>query len=274
MFGMVSGLCLLLAGLFRLDCILAYVGFSVSLIWYAETARERRYVGMSIFVSATVLFVGYCSFLWFWDVSPEILLAYYQGFTHAGQKSLAMSILGTATFGGVVFLLAIGALFQQHRLSSFFIVWLLISCGPIMLITWQYMIEPRYLVNGILPLAGLGAIGLDSIVRRMKSYGLLRPLFVAGSIVLVLGMNGLIVKVMPYELDRVALTRTVNTILQQDSQATILIPWTYTDFHFLQMVFPDVAVKVLFAGNAIVGIKAGSIGSLKVIPICETPLLQ
>ncbi len=243
MFGIVSGLCLLLAGLFRLDCILAYVGFSVSLIWYAETPRERRDVGLSIFVSATVLFIGYCCFLWYWDVSPEILLAYYQGFIHAGQKSLAMSILGTATFGGVVFLLAIGALFRHHRLSSFFIVWFLVSCGPIMLITWQYMIEPRYLVNGILPLAGLGAIGLDFVVRKMKSYGLLRPLFVVVSIVLVFGMNGLIVKVMPYELDRVALTKTVNMILQQDSQATILIPWAYTDFHFLQMVFPDVSVK-------------------------------
>ncbi len=241
--GIISGLCLLLAGLFRLDSVLVYFGFCLSIIWYAESSKERGYVVGNLFMATTILLVGYCCLLWIWNVSPEILFAYFKGFTQAGQKSVLMSILGVITFGGVVFLLAISSYFQDRRLSKFCIAWFVISCGPIMIIAWQYMIEPRYLINGVLPLVGLGALGLDYIIRRIPLEGILRQVFTAVSILLVLGLNILFVRLMPYELDRVSLTKTVNTILQQNQRASILIPWTYTDFHFLRMMFPEASIK-------------------------------
>jgi hypothetical protein len=100
------------------------------------------------------------------------------------------------------------------------------------------MIEPRYLVSGLIPLAGLGALGGEAFFKTGKSFKAKKV--VAGvALAAVLIVNYVSVRIMPYELDEPKLVEAVHILQRQSPLAAILLPWAYTDFHFLKSMFPE-----------------------------------
>jgi hypothetical protein len=59
---------------------------------------------------------------------------------------------------------------------------------------------------------------------------------------LTMGLNYLFVRLMPYELDRPAMLGAVAAIKEVDPNASILVPWSYTDYNFLRLVSPDTKI--------------------------------
>jgi hypothetical protein len=118
------------------------------------------------------------------------------------------------------------------------VIWFFLSAGTAILITQNYMVEPRYLVHGLIPLAGLGSLGLEFFMGKIKSVPL-KEIFVICFITLATLINFVTVRLMPYELDRHWILKSVNSILETNKNAIILVPYAYTDFNFLRVMTPE-----------------------------------
>jgi hypothetical protein len=231
-----SGLSLMLAALMRLDMTLCFFGFLVAALLLPQKAFRRAEL---IRVAPVVLFVGCLGYLacaGILGIPIASFRPYFDSFVQLETKSNAMSVLGVLSFGGAGYLLAGLGLLCVTRAAGFLLVWLGLTVIPMIVITANYMVEPRYLSCAVIPLAGLVTIGLSRIDRlRGRAQRLVLPAVVVVAVV----SSALFIPLMPYEVDRPALTRAVGEVLDRDPNAAILVPWAYTDFHFLRLTLPD-----------------------------------
>jgi len=164
-----SGIFLLLAGLARVDIIIGFGSFWVSLYLFGQDNFRRKRLCIGGAVVTIIFLVGYLSIFIFLDLNPKVLVVYFLNFIGLSTKSIPMSVWGMMSFGGIVYLFAICSIFSAHRKAFvIFFAWFALASLPMILITANYMIEPRYLVNAIIPLAGLGALGLNKIVEMIR----------------------------------------------------------------------------------------------------------
>ena len=244
----ISGVFLLFTGFSRLDIILCFYGYLVASLICAE--RENK--GKVLLAGATVsiiFIIGEISVNYILGKGIQYYSRYFLEFVNAGKKSNAMSIFGIMTFGGLVYLLAFLAMFTKPKKNVLLLViWFLISAGIGIAITWNYMVEPRYLVSGILPMVGLASISLDHILGKISDTKL-KILWVTIGIILVTLFNVVTVRLMPYELNQSSITDAVNQIYSLDKTSIILIPWAYTDFHFLHVMFPGKNIINVHSGH-------------------------
>lgn len=239
----VSGIFIALASLARLDSIFGVVGYAVaSIVVPTEKCGRRRTIRLFL-IASSVSAMSYAAVIALSGIQPDAINNYYHAFTSAGQKSKLMSLMGFATFGGAVLVTAIIGLFSNRiRLVAFFALWFVATLVPVTVIAWQYMIEPRYLIQGILPLVGLSALGVELVGGYFSLATAARKLLLAGVVTMVIGINYIVVRLMPYELDRPAALAAVASIQQIDENAKILIPWSYTDFNFFHVMLPDARI--------------------------------
>jgi len=238
-----SGFFLAMAGLTRLDSLFGPIGFFFALAIIPLDSCNRSTLYRNSLIALAIFIVVYFSILKAAGFDIEIIYDYFLAFVNSGQKSVLMSLIGIATFGGAIYILAFVGLFSKHaQVVRFFAIWLAISSLPALFITWNYMVEPRYLIQSLLPLCALGALGIDSINNYLSAKG--KNIIVAGFIfvTLALGLNYLFVRLMPYELDRPAMLGAVAEIKKIDGHASILVPWSYTDYNFLRLVIPDTKI--------------------------------
>jgi len=237
-----AGVFLALTALARVDMVIPLVALAGALTFTSETRRLRQDL---LLCSVSVLLISaplYLTVLFLLGVHPDNLLAYFEGFVTGGIKSTAMSALGIATFGGFVYLFGVASFIgRKNRTVQLFALWFLLAVLPHLLVTVNYMVEPRYLTSALLPLAGLGSLGLTPLIESLTNRRL-SHLLLAGVLLFTISANVFLVKLMPYELDRSALLRTVDSILGSDNSACLLVPWSYSDFHFLRIMRPEARI--------------------------------
>lgn len=238
-----SGLLLALAGLTRLDSLFGPIGFFAALVIFPLHDVDRSALFKNISIALATFIVVYLSVFKAAGLEVEILYDYFQVFVNAGQKSVLMSLMGIATFAGMVYILAFSGLFsKQTQVVRFLMLWLTITALPSLIITWNYMVEPRYLIQSLLPLCALAALGVDNIANYFSVKGKNIIALSLAFIMITMGLNYLFVRLMPYELDRPAMLTAIATIKELDSNANILVPWSYTDYNFLRLVSPDTKI--------------------------------
>ena len=245
----ISGIFMALAFMCRMDSVIGVAGFIAASLFVplftADRVRVLRHAVVALFcallvVTSTAIIAG---------VDVGGVWEYFRAFVGAGQKSMAMSFLGISTFGGVVFLPALAGLFSERIPERrFLLLWFLSTFVPMAMLTASYMVEPRYLVQSVVPLCGLAVLGLYRIAGiddrlRIPSWFLVLA-------VLAVVLNTVLVKTMPYELDRRAMHQAVDSIMSAQPDAVITVPWSYTDFNYLKLMLP--ADKV-FNVNSYVG---------------------
>lgn len=238
-----SGLLLAMAGLARLDSLFGPIGFFAALVIIPLDSCIRSATYRNILIALATFTVAYLSILKAAGFGIDILYDYLLAFVNAGQKSVLMSLIGIATFAGTVYILAFAGLFsKQTQNVRFFLIWLTITIVPALFITWNYMVEPRYLIQGLLPLCALGALGIDSIKNKLSAKGKDMIVLSFTFVMISTGLNYLFVRLMPYELDRPAMLAAITAIKEVDRNASILVPWSYTDYNFLRLVEPDTMI--------------------------------
>ena len=238
----ISGIFLLLACLARLDIIICFLGFLTTLFITTPKKEKRINLLKTGFIIFLIFILGYLLTIYSLKAELITLIRYFRSFTSSEMKPGIMSIFGILTFGGVLYILASVALFSQGKKNFLLLItWFLLSSGFAILTTWNYMVEPRYLIHGLLPLAGLGGLGLDVLWEKIKHIRG-REVLIIILLAIVTLINSIIIRLMPYELDRPSIITAVNQIMKLDNEPTILIPWSYTDFHFLYIMFPAISI--------------------------------
>lgn len=246
-YAVVSALFLLLAALARLDIVLCFMGLYVALIISSEKKGERLRLLQWGWIISCIFIVGYFGIIHILGMRSEALTRYYFSFVRAGIKSNLMSLLGIATFGGMVYLGVFTAIYHQNRKKlKLLVIWFLIPAGSSVLITSNYMVEPRYMVPALLPLAGLGGLGFEVLLKKVYSLPH-KGLLIGALVSAILIFNAVAVRLMPYELNRPSILGAVNRILELDPKSAILTPWAYTDFHFLHVMKPEIPVYNVYS---------------------------
>jgi len=235
-----SGVLLALTALTRIDMIVCFLGFLLAAAIVPPSGIGRSTLGKRAVLALSVAVVGYLGASGLLGIRLTALGSYLQTYLALDIKSTLMSLLGILTFGGPAYLFAALGIWAWTRHSRFFLAWLVVTLIPMIGISSAYMVEPRYLVAGLIPLAGLAGIGLADLGRRLVRTP--RPVLAVALVLLLVAAHALVIPLMPYELDGTRLLRLGNEFFLRDPQAVILLPWSYTDYNFLRVMLPGRAV--------------------------------
>ena len=239
---------LTVAAFYRLDIIISYFGFLISAIAFCPGNLQRKETiqsGAIVTILFTTLYLG---ILKYFNIDPNIITVYFKNFYNLETKSVAMSLFSIMCFGGVLYFFVIVSVFlKKSRATLFLFAWLFLTICPMTIITMNYMVEPRYLVSSLPPVCGLGALGLQWLTDNV--YFLKKKSAVMVFVVLVMLFNTVIVVLMPYELDKDSILTAVKKIKKAGNDPFILVPWAYTDFHFLRIMAKGIRVYNVNAPN-------------------------
>ena len=112
---LLSGVFLLLAALTRLDLIVSYFGCAAAWLMCSKKKEETRGLIRVVCMTSVMVLLGYWGIISVLGKGFGDLVAYFREFTNSGMKSMAMSMLGFLTFGGMVYGLAVLSLLNHER---------------------------------------------------------------------------------------------------------------------------------------------------------------
>lgn len=155
-------------------------------------------------------------------------------------------LLNILTEGGLLFLcVPLAFLARQRWKTRFFFLWFLFSTLPFLLLRY---VEPRFLIVNLPALAGLVALSWKGFEERAFARNPPRPSFQkAAAVVVILSLavtGGLAQRVMPHEVRWDQQFQILDKLDRRYGKGAyaLLIPWSYTDFHFLRFAFPERSV--------------------------------
>jgi len=168
------------------------------------------------------------------------IYAFFRGY----RQPQAASLFGILTAGSLLYVLAALAPLagsQRARDLRFFAAWLAGSTLPVLALATNF-VESRYLTVGLAAFAGLVALGLvgmlDRLQSRFRSVRWRKAAFVA--ILPLIPIFGVATQpFMPFEMNSSELVKAARLVWADAPDAAVLLPWNYTDYHFLAFAYPD-----------------------------------
>jgi hypothetical protein len=152
------------------------------------------------------------------------------------------AVFNIGLFGMVLWIfLPLAWLSEDRRYRRFLVMWFSFSGVPVVAITANFL-EPRYLITALIPFSALAALGMEAICVYLGAMNWSRSMrALTGTVLALLSIGGAAVAqpLMPYESDTKRLVQAVQTEAPPPSTAVILVPWNYSDFHFLRFAFPE-----------------------------------
>lgn len=160
---------------------------------------------------------------------------------HMSRQELVRRIYGA--FGPALWVAPIALASWKRQRSQLLCYGLLALCGigPVPLL---HSIEERYLVTGMPGIAGLAVMGGRALWRSIGSprSWIARGVGVAVVAGVLAASNISIQPGTIHELDTALYGRTMAWITAHYPNRPILIPWTWSDFHYLRMAYPTAPV--------------------------------
>jgi hypothetical protein len=239
-----GGLFLALSTLSSARMPILFVGFWAALVLVWAPREMKKSIIAAGIVSGVVFLIAV-------PVGFALLGGSFVTYLHAFTAFLGFAkplqmwmfaIFNLGLFGMALWLvLPLAWLSPDQRARRFFLVWLVFSVVPILLAAANFL-EPRYLVTALIPFVGLAAIGLEALWNRVTElhWGQrLRAVTASALALIVIAGSAVAQPLMPYESDTDRLVQAVQSEAPRPESAVILVPWNYSDFHFLRFVFPD-----------------------------------
>jgi hypothetical protein len=157
-----------------------------------------------------------------------------------------VTLLNVGLEGGAFFIaLPLAFLSRQRRRALFFGTWFVLASAPLFLV-FPY-VEFRYLATNLIALAGLIWLAAEAIRPHVSDWWQRRRLLtvcLGGVTVLtVAGSNMLALAIMMHEVRMDQLDDVVKRLDRgYGRDYAILVPWSFTDFHYLRFTYPERAV--------------------------------
>jgi hypothetical protein len=157
-----------------------------------------------------------------------------------------VTVLNVGLEGGVFFIaLPLAFLSSEKRTALFFTAWFVLASAPLFLVF--KFVEFRYLASNLIALTGLIWLAVEAIRPHLSNWWQRRRLLTvclgAAAILTTAGLNNLALAVMMHEVRMDQLDDVVERLDQAYGRDyAILVPWSFTDFHYLRFAYPDRAV--------------------------------
>lgn len=213
------------------------VGFFAAWAWRPPSASARATRGPALRLAAAALGLQALAHVVLFAASG-VGWAGFEGYVRefvAGHRSIWISVLGTLAAGGALWPLAGLAWGSAQRAEARFLgLWFGLCALPTFAVVSLYQVEARYLIAPLVPLAALACLGAARLVARLGG----RLFAVAGVALAVVAADALALSVLPYEVEKPELEALLESPELEAPGASLLVPWAYSDFHYLVTVAP------------------------------------
>lgn len=246
-FAALSGLFLAFCLLSRQDSVLLIVG-----AWFAMLGVTPSWLSRTKLVKALLL-AGASGGIALLTLDRVFGLHLFAGLSTAQtvfNQKLARSLKVTRILyaqGPLMILAPFALLNRDRRASLFFVLWWLAVLLPIVLV-FRYL-EERYLATVAPGLAGAAVAGCEvwwgGFLSRLPRGGAVKALGVALLVLVVAASNRFIQPRTQFGFNLSAYTRVLDYIDKEHPGRPILIPWGFTDFHFIRFAYPQVQVYLV-----------------------------
>jgi uncharacterized membrane protein YecN with MAPEG domain len=231
-----AALALAVALLFRITMVVSFAGLGLALLVAGDERFERGQVLrrlLAVGIPATVLYAGGLALA---DGGVLRIGAHIASVVSTHPPLQRVYALGLF-IQTLVLVLPFAWRRRQEPAPRLGFLWLAASALPFLAGH-----EPRYYAPALVPLAVVVGAGLrgasDFLLGSRLRYG-----WVGLLAALTLVNRGLLVPIMPYEVDQARLLGLFQGLQARDPQATYLIPWT-TDFSLLRFAFPEARIEL------------------------------
>jgi hypothetical protein len=238
----VSCCSLVAVAFFKNNMALLWISLVGALLLVPPVPLSRmRLVGHAVIAGGGALVLSLISLF-----LADIELARYVGvgaMALAKHEPFVVTLLNVGLEGGAFFIaLPLALLSRQRRSTLFFATWFVLSSAPLFLI-FSY-VEFRYLATNLIALTGLIWLAAEALRPRLiHRWEQRRPsllCFGAASVFAVAGSNALALAIMMHEVRMDHLADVVERLDRAyGPDYAILVPWTFTNFHYLRFVYPD-----------------------------------
>jgi hypothetical protein len=215
---------------------------SVLTMWSQPDARES--VARAGVITLLVYLVGWLMGFKLLGGSIDIYyraLAGFMSFTKP-HNMLLFAAFNLALFGSGMWICAPFSWFSREvRLRRFYFVWLLLAAFPALTIAIGFL-EPRYLVPALIPFVGIAALGAAYVLEWIQSFQkkIFAKYLITGLFgVVLIGFAAAAQFFIPFETDENKLVQALRSEIYSTDPPAILLPWNYSDFHFLHFLFPE-----------------------------------
>lgn len=236
-----AGLALAASFLCKVFMPLSFLGFALALAVGLGSELGRRRVLTGLLVVLAIGAVGVYLPAAAIAVHPRDWVQMYRFFA-AYRQPVAASLFGILTAGSLLYAaIPFALLTRRRRALRFFGLWLLFTAGPLFLLATNF-VEARYLAVALVPFAGLACLSLETLVgrgSRAAGWTQRRMLSMALILLVLPAATAVSLPFLPFEMSSVELTRSAQRVWDRNPRTALLIPWNYTDYHFLKFAFPD-----------------------------------
>jgi hypothetical protein len=212
------------------------LGFAVSL-YATRTLDQRRAVralALAAFAGSATAWIIFSAL----GLAPGDYFRMYE-FYRAYEKSWLVNLFGVLT-GGSLLWAAVPLAFanRDRRAARRLLLWVVVALLPVMVLSSNYF-EARFVIVVAPPLVCLFVLAVE---RLSSGRRMLATQVAALSGVAALSFVSL--PFLPYEMS----SREIDGIIDdyiEERDAVVLVPWNYTDFHYLRLRYPDRSVLLV-----------------------------
>ncbi|MDR9405010.1 MAG: hypothetical protein RI580_16425, partial [Halothece sp. Uz-M2-17] len=253
-----SAVCLALTGLTKHILAWQFISMSGTLLLFGGYRWSFRDVLWRLVVVSIAAITIFGSVLLVIGVPLGKFLAFMSVASEASEPLIAKLFHLSLTCGLLFLTLPLALLSTHRRWKWFMVVWFILATVPFLVAVPR--VEVRYLMPGFIPLAGVVWLALDSFKIQMHRLSRHTPLIVRRSISAI-AIAALIVTAalaQPFTAHEVRIDQfeAVRQKIQSeagDQPFSILIPWQYTDFHYLRVTYPNLPVFSVYEDQNLTG---------------------
>ena len=243
--------CLTIVALLKGTLALSFLSFGLTLLLFNGFGFPLRRI------VASCLLIGVGSLVLFAVVLHSLSISLGQYWStwgvvrNVGDPIIARVVFTLLEAGLLHAALPLSLLVGERRHAVFMSTWFLLSTLPFPILLTH--VEARFLLANLIPLMGLVVVSLRglSVHGRLWRARRLGPIAVAVALV-TLVLSGMVAqRVMAHEIEATAMRRLIGDldIRFGPGNYSIVVPWLYSDFHYLRVAHPDLDVYTVFRSD-------------------------
>jgi hypothetical protein len=250
-----SAFFLALTGLTKHIIAWQFISMVLAILFFAGYRWSLRTVlGRLILVSLGALLI-FGMLLAMFNIPLSQFLAFLSVASSASEPLAAKLFKLLLTFGSFYLVIPLGLMNPNRRLKWFMGVWFILATVPFLIAVPR--LEVRYLITSFIPLAGFTCLALEHLyLRKNRSrYGFQlfkRPLTVSLIAVIVVVTSMVVQPFSEHEVRTDQFGASIKRIeeVAGDQPFSVLVPWEYTDFHYLRITHPQLPVFTVYENQS------------------------
>ena len=247
----VGALCLAIVAFFKATLALSFLSFGLTLLLFNGFGYSLRRLAVNSLLIGGGSLGLFAAGLGLLGISLDQYLGTWGVVQNAGDPIVSRLTFTVLEAGLLYSALPLALIVRRRRQATFLLTWFLLSTLPLPFLLTH--IEARYLLTNLIPLLGLVVMSLHGLKSHVRVWWR-RPVGRIGVVTALLAvvLSGVVAqRIMAHEVDTAAMRRVIEDLDRRfgPGRYRIVVPWLYSDFHYLRVAGPNLDVSTVFTSN-------------------------